>query len=155
MIGRDLEIAATAACSSTTPKPVQRKAFLAAQPARRRSRRPLPAGRLPAAAQGAAAQGLTDGRVEYLHDRARTCRTKGLNKANELRLRAFNVTSGPEKGSCRILAYVGGQLVADVTDPAAGELQGRASGFSVGAIGNAKGAVGSFDDVVVRVPSPF
>ena len=35
---------------------------------------------------------------------------KGINKANELRLRAFNVTSGPEKGSCRILAYVGGQL---------------------------------------------
>ncbi|HZK14977.1 MAG TPA: hypothetical protein VFC52_00105, partial [Solirubrobacterales bacterium] len=50
---------------------------------------------------------------------------------------------------------VGGQLVADVTDPASGELQGRTSGFSLGAVGNAKGAIASFDDVVIRVPSPY
>ena len=41
-----------------------------------------------------------------------------------------------------------------VFDPAAGDLQGRASGFTVGATKNAKGAAGSFDDVVVRVPNP-
>jgi hypothetical protein len=80
---------------------------------------------------------------------------RGLDEANQLRLQAFNVASGPEKGSCHLLAYVGGKLVADVTDPGAGELEGRASGFSVGANGNAKGAAASFDDVVVRVPTPF
>ena len=79
----------------------------------------------------------------------------GVDKANELRLRAFNVTEGPEKGHCRLLAYVAGRLVADVTDGAAGELAGRASGFSVGSAKVAKGAQASFDDVVVRVPSPY
>ena len=48
-----------------------------------------------------------------------------------------------------------GHRIAEVTDAAAGFLQGRAAGFSLGAVGNAKGAVGSFDDVVVRVPSPY
>ena len=80
---------------------------------------------------------------------------QGVDKANKLRLRAFNVTAGPDKGHCRILAYVGKVLVADFTDRAAGDLQGRASGFAVGATKNAKGAAGSFDDVVVRVPNPF
>jgi hypothetical protein len=79
----------------------------------------------------------------------------GIDKANKLRLRAFNISSGPEKGDCRILGYVGRQLVADFTDHAAGDLQGRASGFAVGATKNAKGAAASFDDVVVRVPNPF
>jgi hypothetical protein len=97
---------------------------------------------------------LSDGQVEYLHIE-KGVRTKGLNKANELRLQAFNVTSGPEKGSCHILAYVGAQLVADVTDSGAGALEGRESSFSLGAIGNAKGTAGSFDDVVVRAPSPY
>ena len=50
----------------------------------------------------------SDGQIEYLRV-ARGLRTKGINQANEMRLRAFNVTSGPEKGSCRILAFVGGQ----------------------------------------------
>ena len=46
--------------------------------------------------------------------------------------------------------------VADVADPASGELQGRTAGFSLGAVGNAKGTLGSFDDVVVpRFPSPY
>jgi hypothetical protein len=42
-----------------------------------------------------------------------------------------------------------------VTDHAAGDLEGRAASFSVGATKNAKGAVASFDDVVLRVPNPF
>ena len=96
----------------------------------------------------------SESEVKYLRV-ARSIRTNGINRANELRLRAFNVTSGPEKGKCRVMAWVGSQLVADVVDPASGELQGRTAGFSLGAAGNAKGALGSFDDVVVRVPSPF
>lgn len=154
VLGRDLEIAAIGRLLSNTPPALQRKAFLAVD---------LRAGGAEAGYQLAVfpMQGKaqlrkvgSDGQLQYLHIE-KNVRTKGLNKANELRLRAFNATSGPEKGSCHILAYVGGQLVADVVDPAAGELEGSASGFALGAVGNAKGAVGSFDDVVVRVPSPF
>lgn len=154
VLGRDLEIAAVGRVLEGTPKPVQRKAFLALD---------LRAGGAGARYQLAVfplqrkAQLLRysgEGKLRYLRV-ARSIRTNGINKANELRLRAFNVTHGAEKGTCRIMAWVGRQLVADVTDPAAGELQGRAAGFSLGAVGNAKGALGSFDDVVVRVPSPY
>ena len=86
---------------------------------------------------------------------ARSIRTQGINRPNELRLRAFNATNGPEKGKCHVIAWVGKQLVADFADPASGELQGRTAGFALGAAGNAKGTLGSFDDVVVRVPSPY
>jgi hypothetical protein len=154
VIGRDLEVAAIGRLLEGTPKPVQRKAFLAlnlrAGGAGARYQLVL----FPLQRKAQLRRYSADGRLEYLRI-AREIRAKGLNGANELRLRAFNVTSGPERGSCRILAFVGGQLVAEVSDAASGELQGRTSGFSLGAVGNAKGAMGSFDDVVVRIPSPF
>jgi len=154
VIGRDLEIAVTGRLLQGTPKAVQRRAFLTLN--------------LRAGGAGARYQLLlfplqrkvqlrrvaTDGKVDYMHVE-RNVRAKGVNQANVMRLRAFNVTGGPDKGQCRILAFVGKQLVADVSDQAAGQLQGRTSGFGLGAAGNAKGALGSFDDVVVRVPSPY
>lgn len=155
VIGRDLEVAVTVRLLSGTPKEVRNKAFLAVD--------------LRAGEQGAGYQllvfplqrkaqlrkTLSDGQTKYLQIAKDLSPVKGINMPTQLRLRAFNVTSGPDKGACRVLAFVGRQMVADVTDSAAGELQGRASGFSLGAPGNAKGATGSFDDVVVRVPSPF
>jgi len=154
VIGRDLEVAVTGRLLQGTPKPVQRRAYLTVN--------------LRAGGAGARYQLLLfplqrkvqlrrvapDGEIEYMHVE-RGVRAKGINRANQMRLRAFNVTRGPEKGKCRILAFVNKQPVADVVDAAAGELQGRSSGFGLGAAGNAKGALGSFDDVVVRVPSPY
>ncbi len=154
VIGRDLEVAVTGRLLEGTPKPLQRQAFLAVD--------------LRGGAQGARYQIAVfplqrkaqlrrigaDGAITYLHVE-RGITAKGLNQANQIRLQAFNLTKGPDKGKCHILAFVGRQLVADVIDAASGELQGRAAGFSLGAAGNAKGTMGSFDDVVVRVPSPF
>jgi hypothetical protein len=154
VIGRDLEIAAIGRLLDGTPKPVQRKAFLAVNVRTGGAGAGYQLAVFPLQGKAQLRKVRSDGRIEYLHVE-QGVRTKGLNQANELRLRAFNLTSGPQRGSCRILAYVGGQLVADVTDAAAGELEGRASGFSLGAVGNAKGAMGSFDDVVIRVPNPF
>jgi hypothetical protein len=154
VIGRDLEVAATARLLQGTPKPVQRKAFLAVNLRAGGAGARYQLAVFPLQRKAQLRRYSSDGKVKYLQV-AKGIRTKGLNRANEIRLRAFNVTSGPEKGSCRILAAVGGQLVADVSDPAAGELQGRTSGFSLGAVGNAKNAMASFDDVVIRVPSPY
>jgi hypothetical protein len=154
VIGRDLEISATGRLLSSTPQPVQRKAFLAVNLRTGGAGAGYQLAVFPLQRKAQLRKVLADGQVRYLHIE-QGIRAKGLNRANELQLRAFNVTAGPEKGSCHILAFVGGQLVADVTDSAAGELEGRASGFSVGAVGSAKGAAGSFDDAVVRVPSPF
>lgn len=154
VVGRDLEIAAVGRLLSQTPKPLQRKAFIALDlRADEDSRYELAV--YPGQAKAQLRRVSPEGAVEYLHIEKNVTTAKGLDEANQLRLQAFNVTTGPEKGSCHLLAYVGAKLVADVIDPGAAGLEGRASGFSVGAAGSAKGATASFDDVVVRVPSPF
>ncbi|HEX6688188.1 MAG TPA: hypothetical protein VF085_05930 [Solirubrobacterales bacterium] len=154
VIGRDLEVGAIGRLLEGTPKPVQHKAFLAVNLRAGAAGARYQLAVFPLQRKAQLRRVASDGQIEYLRI-ARGLQTKGINRANEMRLRAFNLTSGPEKGSCRILAFVGAQLIADVSDPAAGELQGRSAGFSLGAVGNAKGAEGSFDDVVVRVPSPY
>ena len=154
VIGRDLEIAATERLLRGTPKDVRRRAFVAVS-LRSGGGARYQLAVYPVQRKVQLRKSRTDGRVEYLRIEKKVSSVKGVDRANELRLRAFNVTSGPEKGRCRIRAFVGGELVADVTDAAAGELKGRASGFSVGSAKSAKGAVASVDDVVIRVPSPF
>jgi hypothetical protein len=98
---------------------------------------------------------LADGKIEYLDIEKDVAGIGGLDKATQLRLRAFNITAGEEKGTCQLLAFVGGKLIAEVSDATTGELSGRASGFSLGSAKVVKGAQASVDDVVVRVPSPF
>ncbi|HEY1286003.1 MAG TPA: hypothetical protein VGF04_07930 [Solirubrobacterales bacterium] len=155
VVGRDLEIVAIGRLLSKTPKKLQRKAFISV------SLRTGNAGAgyqlvvYPLQRKAQLRRKLSNGKVRYLRVAKNVRSVKGINSANELKLRAFNVTSGPDKGSCRIRALVGHRVIGDVTDDASGELDGRASGFSIGANGNAKGAVGSFDDVVLRVPNPF
>jgi len=155
VIGRDLEIAAVARLLSPTPKAVRRNAFLAVNLRAGGAGARYQLAIYPFQRKAQLRKTLSDGRVKYLHIEKKLNTIEGIDAANELRLSAFNVTKGPDKGSCRILAFVGGKLIADVTDEAAGELEGRASGFSLGAPGNAKGANASFDNVVIRVPSPF
>lgn len=154
VIGRDLQIAATMRLLSSTPKKLRTKSFLALT---------LRSGGgahyqlvvFPLQRKAQLRKTLPDGRTEFLRIAKKVPTIKGVDKANKLRLRAFNVTSGSDKGNCRLLGYVGNELVADYTDGASGDLQGRASGFAVGATKGAKGATGSVDDVVVRIPSPF
>ncbi|HYP54673.1 MAG TPA: hypothetical protein VEQ41_00005 [Solirubrobacterales bacterium] len=155
VIGRDLEIAATARLFSAAPKAVKRRAFLALNLRTGEQGAGYQLAVFPLQRKAQVRKISSDGRVEYLHIERGLASVRGTDEPNELRLRAFNVTSGPDKGKCRILAFVGGRQVADVLDPGAGELQGRGSGFSIGAVGDAKGAAGSVDDVVIRVPSPF
>ena len=154
VIGRDLEVAVTGRLLEGTPKAVQRKAFLAVNLRAGGAGARYQIAVFPLQRKAQLRRIDANGKITYLAVE-RGIRTNGLNQANQIRLQAFNLTKGPEKGKCRVLAFVGRQRVADVSDAASGELQGRASGFSLGASGNAKGAMASFDDVVVRVPSPF
>ncbi len=154
VIGRDLEIDGVGRLLSNTPKPIQRKAFLTLDLRTGGAGAGYQLVVFPLQRKVQLRKVQSSGQVKYLRVEKNVA-TGGLNKANELRLRAFNVTAGPEKGSCHVIAWVGGKVVADIVDTAAGELEGRASGFSLGAVGNAEGVVGSFDDLVVRVPSPI
>lgn len=153
VIGRDLEIAAVGRLLQGTPKPVRRKAYLALNLRAGGSGARYQLAVFPLQRKAQLRKIDDDGRIEYLHVE-RGAKAKGVNRANELRLRAFNVTRGKDKGDCRVLAWVGAELIANVSDPASGRLQGRTSGFSLGSAGRAKGAVASFDEVVVRVPDP-
>lgn len=153
VLGRDLEIAATERLLSGTPDNLQRKAFLGLE---------LRAG------SGAKYQLLvfprqrkaqlikvTGAGSKYLAIAKNEQAIKGINEANVLRLRAVNVTSGPEKGQARLFAYVGKTLVGEAVDAGAGELSGRNSAVIVGTVKNGNGIVASVDDIVIRVPSPF
>lgn len=153
VVGRDLEIVATERLLSGTPTALQRKAYLGLE---------LRAG------GGAKYQLLvfpmqkkvqlvkvTPERSKYLAIVKDEPAVKGVNMANALRLRAINVTSGPEKGNAKLEAFLGSKKVAEATDESAGDLQGRASTIVVGAPGNADGLIASIDDVIVRLPSPF
>jgi hypothetical protein len=153
VLGRDLEISATERLLSGTPPSLQRKAYLALElRAGGGAKYQLLAFPLQRKVQLLKVSG--EG-TEYLAIEKGVKGLGGINKANALRLRAVNVRSGPERGRAQLLAYVGGGLVAEASDAAAGDLSGRASAVSVGATKNANGVVGSVDDVVVRVPSPF
>ncbi|HKT84372.1 MAG TPA: hypothetical protein VJQ84_11095 [Solirubrobacterales bacterium] len=156
VLGRDLEIAATMRLFNRpqVAKSVLRSSYVAVD---------LRAGGgaryqfavFPTQRKAQVRKVLADGSIEYLDIEKGVTQIGGLEKPSQLRLRAFNVTSGEGKGNCQVLAFVGGQLVAEVTDEAAGDLSGRASGFSVGSTKAAKGVQGSADDVVVRIPGPF
>jgi hypothetical protein len=153
VLGRDLEIAATQRLLSGTPENLQRKAFLGLE---------LRAG------GGAKYQLLVFPRQrktqlikvtregsKYLAIARNQAAVKGINQANVLRLRAVNVTSGPDRGQARLFAYVGRTLVGEAVDEGAGDLTGRNSAVVVGTTKNGNGIVASVDDVVIRVPSPF
>jgi len=155
VIGRDLEMGATARLLSGTPKALRKKAFLAVDVRAGEQGAHYQLAVYPLQRKAQLRKTLTNGHTEYLEITKGVKAIKGVNEPTEMRVRAFNMTSGPEKGACHILAFVGQTKVADVVDDAAGELQGRSAAFSIGASKAAKGLVGSFDDVVVRVPNPY
>lgn len=156
VLGRDLEIAATMRLlsGSDVPKSVQHSAYLAVN---------LRAGGgaryqfavYPLQRKAQLRKVLADGTIQYLDIEKNLAEVGGAEKPNQLRLRAFNVTSGPERGNCQLLAFIGGKQVSEATDEGAGGLTGQASGFSVGSAKVAKGVKATVDDVVIRVPSPF
>lgn len=154
VLGRDLEIAATERLLGDTPKSLQKSTFLALN-LRSGGGARYQLAVFPMQRKTQLRKIRADGTILYLDVEKDVRQVRGLGKANQLRLRAFNVTEGSEKGNCRIRAFVGGKLVSDAVDEGAGDLEGRASGFSVGSAKIANGAQASFDDVVVRVPGPF
>jgi hypothetical protein len=155
VIGRDLEVFATARLLSGTPKRKRKRTFVAAD---------LRAGAggkyqlavYPARRRFVVRKVFPNGNIQVLKAKNGVKRIRNKpNQANKLRLRAFNITAGPDKGGCRVIAFINDKRAAALTDPLGGQLDGRYSGFAVGSKRSAAGAVASFDDVVMRVPAPF
>lgn len=151
VIGRNLEIAATERLLATGSKRLQRVAFVGLNLRGGEDGSGYQLAVYPSQGKIQLRKVLPGGRVRYLAIVREASAVKGVEAANVLRLRAFD--TGPS--SCRLLAFVNGKLVAAVTDESARELKGRASGFSVGALGVAKGASAGVANVLINVPSPF
>lgn len=154
VLGRNLEVAASERLLSATPKSLQRTVFLGLI-----LRTGGGAGYqllvYPAQQKIQLRKNLPGGKVKYLAIARGQRLVQGINRTNQLGLQAINITSGPERGSCRLFAYVGGKQVAEAVDSGARELSGTASGVAIGSASTARGAIASVDNVVVRVPSPF
>ncbi len=154
VVGRQLEVAASEKLLSTTPKGLQRKVYLGLV-LRTGGGEGYELAVFPAQQKVQLRKNLPGGKVKYLAINRGQKSVQPINKTNQLSLQAIDVSSGPERGQCRIFAFAGGKQVAEATDPSARELRGSASGVAIGSGGVAAGASASVDNVVVRVPSPF
>ena len=150
VLGRDLEIAATEQILSTTPKPLQRKAYMAVQlragGGNKYELRAFPVQRK------AQLLKVSEAGTKYLAIKKNVKGIGGINQPTVVRLRAVK---GAGDGSAAVAAYVGPELVGEVSDEAAGELTGEFTAVSVGATKIADGLSGSIDDLVIRVPVAF
>jgi hypothetical protein len=78
---------------------------------------------------------------------------QGVGVRNSLLVRAFDYGGS----SVTVLAIVNRKRVLSIKDTAAGTPNGRRTTLTIGARGQAfaNRAVGSFDNVAIRVPDPF
>lgn len=150
VIGRNLELAATERILSGTPKALQKKAYVAIQlragGGNKYELRAFPVQRKAQLIK------VSEAGTKYL---AITKNVKGIGGINQPTVVRLRVEKGPGEASAAIVAYVGPEVVGEVSDEAAGELTGEFSGVSVGATKIAEGLEGSIDDLVVRVPVTF
>jgi len=150
VIGRDLELAATERILSGTPKALQRKAYVAIQlwagGGAKYELRAFPVQRKAQLIK------VSEAGTKYLAIEKNLKTIGGINEPTVVRLR---VEKGAGDASAAIAAYVGPEVVGEVTDEAAGELTGEFAAASVGANKIAEGLAGSIDDLVVRVPVTF
>ncbi len=152
VVGRNLEIAATERLLSGTPKALQRKAYLGVQlRAGGGNKYELRAFPLQRKAQ---LLKVSEAGTKYLAV-GKGIKTFGaLNEPTVVRLQAI-AGVGPEKGTTKLVGWVGKTMVGEASDETPAELEGESAAVSIGATKIAEGLVGSFDDVVIRVPSGF
>jgi len=154
VVGRDLEILATERLLRGTPKRIRNRTFLMLE---------LRAGAgggyqlrvFPMQRKYQLVKAEPGGERSFLAIGKGVRRIRGIDKANKLRLRAFNLTHTRDPDDARLLVFIGDKRFANVVDPSAGPLRGRFAGVGVGSSRNANGAVASFDNIAVRVPNPF
>lgn len=155
VIGRDVEIIATSRLLSGTPRELRRRVFLSVS---LRSGEGMGRYQLvvfPRQRKYQLRKYVPGQDIRYLAVGKGISAIKGTNQANKIRLRAFNLVDTRDKDDCRLLVYVNGKRLAIVLDKRSGSLQGRETSFSVGSRRSARGAIGSFDNVKIRIPRPF
>ena len=155
VIGRDLEIVATTRLLSGTPKELRRRMFLSVNLRHDEGMGRYQLRVYPLQRKYQLLRVVPGEALRYLAVGKNISAIKGTNKANRIRLRAFNLIETPDKDDCRFLVFVNGKRLAVVLDKQSGPLKGRESSFSIGSRRAARGAIGSFDNIKILIPRPF
>ncbi len=151
VVGRDLDISATARLLAGTPKKMQKRINLSL------SLRTGDGGRyqlavFPIQRKFQLRKILPNDTRKFLKVGKRVSAIRRvIGRSNALRLQAF-VT---KPGKCRVIVIINKKIVGKVKDDNCAPLKGRFPSISVGSSNIAKGAVGSFSDLRVRVPNPY
>jgi hypothetical protein len=148
----DLETSATASIGGTTPKKLQKKAYVGVG-----VRSSENAGYELRVRPGAQSWQLfrdpkgSEGPALFKSGKGKLIR--GGLKANDLALRAFD--GGSE--TTTLTARINGKVVLSATDTGNGQPDGRRTTVTTGikGAGSGSGTVGIFDNVAIKVPNPF
>jgi hypothetical protein len=149
----DLETSATTSIGSTTPKKLQKKAYVGVG-----VRSSENAGYELRVRPGAQSwqlfrdpKGNAEGPALFKSGKGKLIR--GGLKVNDLALRAFD--GGTE--TTTLTARINGKVVVTVTDTGNGQPDGRRTTVTTGikGEGSGSGTVGVFDNVAIKVPNPF
>lgn len=155
VVGRDLQVAATARIFKSTPKKVKPKVFAAVSLRQGKNGSRYQLSVYPSGNRYRVTKVSGNGNKRVLAGGKAGKAVNGFGEANRLTLRAFNDVKGQPAGSARLLAIVNGKRLAVINDREGGKLESRDSTFSIGADQNATGAGGSFVNLKLGVPDPF
>ena len=149
----DLETSGSASIGPTTPKKIQKKAFVGVGV--RSSENSGYELRVRPGAQSwqlfRDPKGSAEGPALFRSGKGKLIR--GGLKVNDLALRAFDGGSD----TTTLTARINGKVVVSATDTGNSQPDGRRTTVSTGikGAGSASGAVGVFDNVAIKVPNPF
>ena len=155
VVGRDLQVAATARIFKSTPKSIRSKAFAAVNLRQGSNGSRYQLAVYPSGSRYKVRKVSGNGKVRILASGKAGKAIKGFGEANRLTLRAFNDVKGQPAGSARLLAIVNDKRLAVIDDREGGKLESRDSTFSIGADKNATGVAGSFVNLKLGIPDPF
>ena len=157
VIGRNLEIARDRApARAATPKAKRKRTFVAVE-LRDGAGGQYQLAVFPGSAPSSCAATCSRTARILLKAKATDEADQRLGKANKLRLQAFNITSGPDKGGCRVHRLRQRQACGRCSPTAhrPQPLDGRVHGLSVGSAQAAGGRRRASTTSRSRVPDPF
>lgn len=151
VVGRDLQVTATARIFTSTPAKVLRRAYAGVSLRQNTDDSRYQLVVWPSTRRYGLRKVMPNGKIVNLGSKKAGNKVNGPGKANKLTLRAFNGA----KGTARVVGIVNGNKVAVANDERPNQLIGQDTSFSIGSKNGARGAKGSFVDVRVDVPDPY
>ncbi|HMT06229.1 MAG: hypothetical protein KDB48_09705 [Solirubrobacterales bacterium] len=151
VVGRDLQVTATARIFKSTPPKVLRRAYAGVSLRQNTDGSRYQLVVWPSTRRFGLRKVTANGRIVNLGSKRAGRKVNGPGRANKLTLRAFD----GRRGGTRLIAWVNGNKVVTAGDEQSANLIGRDTSFSIGAKGGGRGAIGSFVDLSVAMPDPF